>query len=74
MEEKLKGIFIKVLGSYDSIKKQQEYERWDSFAHMELVSEVESRFGVALTVDEVVSIESAQDILRIISSKNGKNH
>ncbi len=74
MEEKLKEIFIKVLGSYDSEKKQQEYERWDSFAHMEIVSEVENRFNIALNADEVVSIESAQDILKIISSKNGKNH
>ncbi|MSS74068.1 acyl carrier protein [Candidatus Pacearchaeota archaeon] len=71
MEEKLKGIFIKVLGSYDSTKKQSEYERWDSFAHMELVSEVESVFNVSLTVDQVVSIESAQDILKILQSKNG---
>ena len=71
MEEKLKNIFMKVLGSYEPTKKQAEYERWDSFAHMELVSEVESQFRVSFTADEVVSIESAQDILKILHSKNG---
>ena len=70
MEEKLKNIFVKVLGSYDLTKKQQEYEKWDSFAHMDLVSEVESQFNISLNADEVVSIESAQDIMKIISSKN----
>ena len=70
MEEKLKEIFFKVLGDYDFDKKQQDYEKWDSFAHMELVSEVESKFGVVLNADEVVEINSAKNFVELIKKKN----
>ena len=70
MEEKLKAIFIKVLGDYDLKKKQGEYEKWDSFSHMDLVSEIESQFNIVLNSDDVISIESAEQALRIIKAKN----
>ena len=68
-EEKLKNIFMNVVGDFDLTRKQGQYERWDSFSHMEIVSEVESQFGVSLDVDEVVKIESAQDILNLLKAK-----
>lgn len=69
-EEKLKEIFIKVFGEYDLEKKQNQYEKWDSFAHIELISEVESEFGLTLNADEVINIESAKNILDLIVKKH----
>lgn len=74
--ERLKSIFLRVFEGlkeedYVEDKKQAEYENWDSFAHMQLISEVESQFGVSLNVDEVTSIESARDILEVLKKKNG---
>lgn len=76
-EQKLKEIFLKIFDNlkpeeFDVTKKQADYESWDSFAHMQLISEVESQFNVSLTVDEVTQIQSPRDILDIIAAK-GKN-
>jgi len=74
MEEKIKEVFLKVIGEYELEKKQSDYESWDSFSHMALVSEIENQFHISLNSEEVVSIESAKDILNIINKKNGSNN
>jgi acyl carrier protein len=76
-EEKVKKIFLKVFDDlkeedFDVKKKQQDYENWDSFNHMQIITEVESEFGVSLDVDEVTSIESAKDILTFLEKKGGQ--
>lgn len=73
-EERLKKIFLASLPDlkpeeFSLTKRQQEYESWDSFAHMQLIAEVEKEFGVTLGVDEVVGIQSAQDILEVLKAK-----
>lgn len=75
-EEKIKKIFLKTLEGlreedFALEKKQGGYENWDSFAHMNLMSEVESEFGVRFETEEVIGIESAKDILEILNKKNG---
>lgn len=72
--QKIKEIFMKIFEDlkeedYSEDKKQADFLGWDSFAHMQIVSEVESRFGISFNVDEVTSIESPSDILRILSDK-----
>jgi len=76
-EQRLKEIFLKVFDNlkseeFDINKRQADYENWDSFTHMQLISEVEGQFNVSLTVDEVTQIQSPKDILDIIAAK-GKN-
>lgn len=76
-EEKIKQIFFKVFENlnekdFSFEKKQIDYENWDSFAHMQIISEIESQFNINLNVDEVTSIESARDILEVINKKKNE--
>ena len=71
MKEQVKQIFLQVFDelkpeefSFD--KKQPDYERWDSFAHMQLISEIENKMGITFDMEEVVGIESATDIVKLI--------
>lgn len=54
---------------FDFEKKQDQFEDWDSFSHMELVSKIEDRFGVSLDVNEVVELDSPKKFFEIIDKK-----
>lgn len=49
-------------------KKQSEYENWDSFAHLHLITLTEERFGITLSMDESTSIDSAKRLADCIRS------
>ncbi len=71
MEEKTKAIFLNVFPeinelSFDWNKEQNNYENWDSFAHLRIVTEIEEKFGIALEMDDFVYIKSAAGFLKII--------
>ena len=73
-EEKLRNIFLKVFKGlkeedFSLDRKQEEYENWDSFAHMNLISEAENEFKVNFEMEEVVSIGSARDMLNMVNKK-----
>tara|TARA_Y100000310_G_scaffold331116_1_gene404110 strand:+ start:2189 stop:2440 length:252 start_codon:yes stop_codon:yes gene_type:complete len=53
-------------------KKQDEFESWDSFSHMELVSKAEEKFGVTLEMDEVVELDTPQKFVELIEKKMPK--
>ena len=70
-EEILKGIFVDIFpdvdeSSFDWNKRQNEYENWDSFAHLRIVTEIEEKFGITLEMDDFVYIQSAAGFLKII--------
>lgn len=69
----LQKIFNKILPetkkSFDMKKTQSEYRNWDSFAHMQLASEIERVFGTELTVKEILSVDSAVRFLALIEKK-----
>ncbi|MBC8250222.1 MAG: acyl carrier protein [Candidatus Nitrosopelagicus sp.] len=44
-------------------KKQEDYDNWDSFAHLNLITMTESKFDITLSIDETTSIVSARDLL-----------
>jgi acyl carrier protein len=44
------------------------FERWDSLAHMRLVLSLEQRIGRELDPDEVVEIESLDDLRAILEA------
>ena len=44
-------------------------EKWDSLAHMELVTAIELRYQFELTMDEIVCLKDIPAILRLIESK-----
>lgn len=49
-------------------KKQNEYENWDSFAHLHLITLAEERFCITLSMDESTSINSAKRLVDCIRS------
>ena len=53
---------------FDWRKPQTDYEDWDSFAQMQLITSAESKFNIQIDIDDVISITSAQDLLNYIKS------
>jgi acyl carrier protein len=53
----------------DLEKKQNDFENWDSFAHMELVGKVEQKFSINLDLDEVIELDSPKKFIKLISEK-----
>jgi acyl carrier protein len=42
---------------------------WDSVGHMNLISELESRFGVALEMDEIVALDTVAAVRKLVAGK-----
>jgi acyl carrier protein len=73
IESEIKKIFFEVFPmmsnvEFDWDKKQKDYENWDSFAHLHLLTLSEEKFSVTLNVDESTSIDSARKFLECIRS------
>ena len=73
LEDDIKAIFLDTFpdmkeDEFDLDKKQEEYENWDSFAHLNLITMAESKFGINLSIDDATSIISARDLLDRIKS------
>jgi len=43
-----------------------ESPQWDSIGHMALMAELESRFGIALEVDDLIEISSYPKALEVL--------
>lgn len=73
---KLSNAFMTALGVQDSAEiEKAEYgvtAGWDSMAHMQLISEIESVFDVMLDTDEVISMSSYQRAKEILKT-HGKD-
>lgn len=68
IESEIKKIFLEVFPTippheFDWNKQQKEYENWDSFAHLHILTLAEEKFQISLTVDESTSIDSAKKLL-----------
>jgi acyl carrier protein len=44
---------------------------WDSVGHMNLVSKLESRLGVALEMEEIVALDSVGAVRKLVARKLG---
>ena len=49
-------------------KTQKDYENWDSFAQLNLITLAEAKFEITFSDDEVISISSAKNLLECIKS------
>lgn len=72
IKEKIKKIFQDIFPQEEFRwdKKQEEFSQWDSLSHMELVGKTEDAFGVRLEMEEIMSLASPEDFLKVISQKN----
>ena len=75
VDGKLKSIFLDVFqaelsdSTFNWEKQQNDYENWDSFGHLRIISEIEEKFGIKLDIDDVIYITSASGFLKIIKDK-----
>ncbi len=46
-----------------------QLDAWDSFGHLAIITALESTYGVAFGIDEVMILESVADIRRTLAQK-----
>ena len=67
----IKKIFLQVFpdleeSEFNWKKKQNEYENWDSFSHLNLITLIEETFDISISDDDVIELKSAEMILNFI--------
>ena len=72
MDRKIKDIMKQIFNQNisDSFSKN-DTDKWDSFAHLDLIVRLEQEFSISFSPEEIGSIESYGDIKEIISRKIG---
>jgi acyl carrier protein len=45
---------------------------WDSVGHMNLITELESRLGVVLEMDEIVALDSVDAVRKMVARKTNR--
>jgi len=69
-EERLREILAKVLLADETEindgTSQRDLETWDSMAHLMLVSEVESAFGVMMSDEDITGIKTVGDLKSVL--------
>ena len=73
LDDDVKKVFLETFPSlsesdFEWSKTQKDYENWDSFAQLNLITLAEAKFEISFSDDEVISISSAKDLLECIKS------
>ena len=70
MEEKVKEIFEKEFKvEIDENFDKFSTDKWDSFAHLNLMVALEKEFNVEFTPSEMGSISSYLDVIKVLKEK-----
>ena len=74
LDDDVKKIFFETFpllieSDFDWEKLQNNYEDWDSFAQLNLITLTEAKFEINFSDDEITSINSAKSLLEITKSK-----
>ena len=73
IKKDVKSIFFEVFpklseNEFAWEKEQKDYDSWDSFAQLNMITFAESKFDVSFSLDESIEIKSANDLLKCIKS------
>jgi acyl carrier protein len=73
LDDDVKKVFLETFPSlsesdFEWAKTQKDYENWDSFAQLNLITLAEAKFEITFSDDEVTSISSAKNLLECIKS------
>ena len=71
--EKLQEIFRDVFDD-DSIvlfdeMTSNDVEDWDSLSHINLITDIEAKFGISFTTEEIVETKNVGEFIRVIEGK-----
>ena len=74
IDDDVKKIFFETFpllteSDFDWEKMQNNYDDWDSFAQLNLITLTEAKFEINFSDDEITSINSAKTLLAILKSK-----
>ena len=66
----VKNIFLNVFPEIDETEfnwddTPTEYENWDSFMHLTLVSKIEKKFKIQFDFDDSINLSSAVDFVKL---------
>jgi len=71
--ERIQAIFAQVINvdpsevTIDAPRTQ--FSSWDSWAHLDLVMEIEAEFGCSFTMEETIGVKSVRDFVDLISQR-----
>ena len=73
LDDDVKKIFLETFptlpkSDFQWTKTQNDYENWDSFAQLNLITLAEAKFEITFSDDEIASISSAKNLLDCIKS------
>ena len=73
LDDDVKKVFLETFPSlsesdFEWSKTQKDYENWDSFAQLNLITLAEAKFEITFSDDEITSISSAKNLLECIKS------
>ena len=73
LNDDVKKIFLETFpmlseSDFEWDKTQNNYDGWDSFAQLNLITLAEAKFEITFSDDEITSISSAKNLLDIIKS------
>ena len=67
IKNEIKRIFLQVFPKseedFEWEKHQKNYDGWDSFAQLQLITMAEDYFSIEIDLDDAISITSAQKLL-----------
>ena len=71
LDDDVKKVFLETFPSlsesdFEWSKTQKDYENWDSFAQLNLITLAEAKFEITFSDDEVTSISSAKNLLECV--------
>ena len=55
--------------NFDWKKKQNDYEDWDSFSQLNLITMLEEKFSISISDMDSISIRSAEDALNFVKNR-----
>ena len=69
----IKNVFFDVFSNLSESdftweKEQKDYESWDSFAQLNLITFTEIKFDITFSLDESIEIKSRNDLLECVKS------
>lgn len=53
--------------------RMEDIDSWDSLTHMELIAELEDKFQVEFTADEIMEMVNVERIMELVGAKTNGN-
>lgn len=69
IQEVFKEVFDVAPEEVTLASHRDDFDEWDSMRQLELISALEKKFKVKFTMDEMIKIDSVQEIVKLVEHK-----